>query len=169
MTTEIERKEEIESSITAIIELLQGDDMNESYGDMLSEVEEEEYKAVQQFFADFDSSWKTHIGPIIDAILDRRLKAERVQEYSLLDASPKGGQADADMKPAPTTTGTQTQMQVQRTVPETQEQNDLAPPPTPKQLLMLTVRYHVPQNVIDKLNKWTAMRLIAELTERSNV
>ena len=72
-------------------------------------------------------------------------------------ASPKSGQADTNMKPAHTSpTGTQAQ-------------DDIAPPLTPKQILMLTVRYHVPQNVINKLNKWTAMRLIAELRERSNV
>ena len=169
MTNEQERIDEIESSIAAIIELLQGDATTESYGDLLAEANEEEYNAVQQFFADFDSSWKTHISPVIEAILDRRIRAQRAQEYSLLYASPKdGGQADTDMKPAPTTTGT-AQLQIQRTVPGTQEQNDILPPPTPKQLLMLTVRYHVPQNVIDKLNKWTAMRLIAELRERSNV
>ena len=154
-----QRKEEIESSIAAIIELLQGDDMNESYGDMLSEANEEEYKAVQQFFADFDSSWKTHISPVIEAILDRRIRAKRAQEYSLLYASPKGGQADTNMTPAPITTGTQTQMQVQRTIPE---------PVSPSQADWLINRFHYRPDVVAKMSKTEAAAKLDELWKREN-
>ena len=138
--------------------------------------------AINAYFAACDKAWRQYVAPVIEKCLDRQQAerreeakrneasmtpqqtAERQEQRAFLDMFMKGElpPPPAWMTPAPTTTGSQAQIQVQRTVTE-------LPPVTPRQLLQLTIRYHVPQSVIDKLNKWTAARLIAELQERSNV
>ena len=179
MTTELTEQErkDLEDSLSDDTNLLSGQGCTDGIGyapTIARYCTRADLKAINAYFDACDKAWQEYMNPLIEKCMDRQYAADTggvgEDSYVELDASPKGGQDDTNMKPAPTTTGTQAQIQVQRTAPlGTQEQNDLAPPPTPKQLLMLTVRYHVPQNVIDKLNKWTAMRLIAELTERSNV
>ena len=175
--TEQERKD-LEDSLSDDTNLLSGQGCTDGMGyapTIARYCQRSDLTAINAYFAACDKAWQEYMTPLIEKCMDRQYASEKKAQEEFY-ASPKdGGQADNNMTPAPITTGAQTtgaqtQMQVQRTAPlGTQEQNDIAPPPTPKQILMLTVRYHVRQSVIDKLNRWSASRLIAELRERSNV
>jgi hypothetical protein len=180
-----QEREELEDSLSDDTNMLSGQGCTDGigYAPMIARYcTRADLKAINTYFDACDKAWKEYLDPVIEKCMDReqaerRLeeqrkeasitpheKAERQEQRAFLDMFIKGElpPPPAWMTPAPTTTGTQAQIQVQPTVTE-------LPPVTPRQLLQLTIRYHVPQPVIDKLNKWTAARLIAELQERSNI
>lgn len=190
--TEQERND-LEDSLSDSTDLLTGDGCTggEGYASTIARYcDRSDLTAINAYFAACDKAVKEYLDPVIEKCIHREQaerreeaqrseasmtpeqKAEREQQRVFLDMFMKGELPPLPpyMKLAPTTTVAQSQMQLQRTIPPaTHAQNDIAPPPTQRQILMLTVRYHVPQSVINTLNKWTAMRLIAELTERGNL
>jgi hypothetical protein len=178
MTNELpadERRQEIQDSFDSIVELLEGDGMNDDgYSYLLANADKEQYKAVQQFFADFDSSWRRNIVPVADAIITRQVKEEykrrhaelaamtpqqREQRRVFLDMFMKGELPPLPpyMKLAPTATGT-AQLQNQRTLPSNMNY---------KQAIALRVNNIRPEDVAD-LTPREIRELIGRLQQHRN-